>query len=298
MKGELYALASAFTWGCAVVLFKRGGEQMGPVVLNLFKNLVALLLLSITLLFLGDFMAPFALLSPRELWLLGLSGGLGIAVADTLLFASLNRIGVTRIAIVDCLYSPCILLFSWYLVNESLFLAHYIGGTLILVGILISGWRRKKKYQVEEHSGTELWFGMLLGVCAIVVMTFSIVLVKPILQKVPLAWATTFRLTVGSVLLFVWLLVTRRSDLSQLIRPTSGWRFIIPAACLGTYISMLFWIGGFKYAKASTAGLINQSSIIFAILLSALFLKEPLTRPKLIAILFAASGVLVVSFGA
>lgn len=295
MKGEIYALLSALTWGCAIVLFKRGGEQMGPVVLNLFKNLFALVLLSFTLLVLGEFWTPFALLSWQEFATLCLSGILGIAVADSMLFASLNRIGVTRVAIVDCLYSPGIILFSWLLLDETISVSHYVGGSLIVVGILISGMRRKTSLYREENTHPEFWFGMLLGTTAIITMTFAIVMAKPILQKVPLAWSTTVRLVAGSVCLILWLLLTKRQDLRQLGQPHSGWKIIATAAFLGSYVSMLFWIGGFKYAKASVAGLINQSSAVFAILLSAIFLKESLTRPKIIAITLASTGVIVVS---
>lgn len=299
MKGEIYALLAAFTWGCALVLFKRSGEQMGPLLLNLFKNLFALILLVITLLVFDSPLQPFKQLTQQEHMMLFWSGVLGLAVADSFLFASLNRVGVTRMTVIDCLYSPSIIACSWFLLGETIGWAHIVGAALIMLGIAVTAERHptsKKEEKGTEHDSKELWLGILYGVLAIVIMAYAIVVIKPILQKVPLVWATTYRLFAGSIALLLWLLLTQRSQLTQLLRPQPSWRYSIPAAFLGTYLAMLFWVGGFKYAKASVAGLINQSSIVFAILLSVVFLKERLTPRKITAVLLATLGVLFVTF--
>jgi len=46
--GEIYSLTCAVIWGC-VILFRKSGETIAPVALNLFKNTVALLLFLVTL---------------------------------------------------------------------------------------------------------------------------------------------------------------------------------------------------------------------------------------------------------
>ena len=43
--GEFYALAAAFAWSIAVILFRQSGQQLGPFALNLFKNLLLFTLL-------------------------------------------------------------------------------------------------------------------------------------------------------------------------------------------------------------------------------------------------------------
>ena len=39
----------------------------------------------------------------------------------------------------------------------------------------------------------------------------------------------------------------------ELHRPSAVWRTLVPASVLGSYVSMLLWIGGFKWADASVA---------------------------------------------
>ena len=61
---------------------------------------------------------------------------------------------------------------------------------------------------------------------------------------------------------------------------------------------MVFWLAGFKYADASVAAILNQTSVVFAILLATVFLHEELTRRKLAAVILALIGAVVVTVNA
>jgi drug/metabolite transporter (DMT)-like permease len=58
---------------------------------------------------------------------------------------------------------------------------------------------------------------------------------------------------------------------------------------------MMFWIGGFKYTKASIAAILNQTSVIFAMALATVVLGERLTLRKGTALALALCGVVVVT---
>ncbi len=291
LLGQLSALGAALTWAMAVVLFKRSGEHLPPVPLNLFKNLVGLVLLGATMAVTGGALEPFATVSRADLWILTVSGFLGIALADTLLFYGLNLVGVGRVAVVECTYSPFAILFSAMLLGERPAAAHYIGGTLILLGILVLASRR-----ATDITELRLGQGLAAAVGAMGLMAFGIVLAKPVLERVPLVWATSVRLLVGTAALAaLWALGPRRRELGLLLRPSAFWRTSLPASVLGSYVALLLWTAGFKYTLASVAALLNQTSLIFAMIFAALFLGEPFTRQKLLAAFLAALGVLVVT---
>ena len=275
-KGEIFALLAAATWGGALVLFRLSGKTMGPMVLNLFKNIVALVLLGLTLPFTDGLLGPLLTLSWWDLGLLSLSGVMGLAIADSLLFASLNRIGVTRITIIDCLYSPSVIFFSWMLLGEQIRWFHYVGALLVGLGILTSIERPPKALR-EEVESQDLWVGVLFGIGAMLSMAFGIVMAKPALKAAPLIWSTSFRLLMGSIPLAIWLLLSDRKALMQCFRPGAGWKYSLSGAILGSYLSMVFWVGGFKFAKASTAGLLNQSSMVFAFAFFSLSLCQSTT---------------------
>ena len=54
------------------------------------------------------------------------------------------------------------------------------------------------------------------------------------------------------------------------------------------------WLAGFKYAKAGVVALLNQTSTILIVVFAALFLKEPLTRLKVLAVIIAVIGAMLV----
>jgi drug/metabolite transporter (DMT)-like permease len=109
--GEALALLCAIAWAVAVILFKKSGETVHPVGLNFFKNLLAIVFLAPTIyVFGGTILHP----APASCYIvLLLSGALGIGIADTLFFKSLNALGAGLSAIVVCMYSPFIIALSF-----------------------------------------------------------------------------------------------------------------------------------------------------------------------------------------
>ncbi len=289
--GELCSLGAAMSWAMALVLFKRAGETVSALALNLFKNALALVLLGATLVLMPGSIDTLRECSTYDLWILSFSGVIGIAVADTLFLEALHRLGVGLISVVECTYSPFVLLFSALLLAEPLSTSHYLGMVMIVGGVLIAS----RHPPPEGRTRGAVAFGFLLGASSMALMSYGIVMVKPILEGrgVPLIAATALRLAAGTVplVLFAWASPGRRAHFA-VFRVTPHWKWMVPGSILGTYVAMILWVAGFKYADAAVAGIINQTSIIFALILASIFLKEHLTRRKMIAVVLAAFGVL------
>ncbi|MBN2448252.1 MAG: DMT family transporter, partial [Phycisphaerae bacterium] len=298
--GQLCALLAALTWAMALVLFKQSGERVPPIALCLFKNVVAIILLGITVavqpgLIRMELISEAEMLrqiTPREIWLLSVSGIVGIAAADTLFFYSLNRIGVGIIVVLDCVYTPAVIFLAWWLWGERLMPLHYVGAVLILASILVS-----TRHKVPANrTRREMLLGIFAGILAIVAMAWAIVYIKPILQRQPVMWTALIRMAAGTAALALFAIVSidRRATMAA-FKPAAIWRKSIPAAVLGTYLALVFWIAGFKYTDASLAAILNQTSIVFAIILAAIFLKEPLDRRKITAVALGGCGFVIVT---
>lgn len=287
--GQLCALLTAVVWAMAVVLFKMCGETIAPLALNLFKNTIGIVLLGVSLLVIGSGFDEVRALSNEDLLILAVSGIAGIAVADTLFYMGLNRVGVGIQSIVDCTYGPFAIVFAVFFLHEKLRLPHYLGALLILIGVLISS----KHTPPKGATRTQIIHGIIFGTTAMALTAGGIVFAKPVLQKneCPLLWATLLRLVAGTVPLAVWgLAAPSRRTTIRLFKPSPVWRVAIPGSILGGYMAMLFWVAGFKYANASVAAMINQTSVVFALVFATLILKEAFTRRKFIAVVFALSG--------
>ena len=132
--GEVLAVVTAITWALAVIFFKRSGEAVRPMGLNLFKNILAIVLFLPTIYVFGESLLRRA--PATDYLLLLASGALGIGIADTLFFKSLNLLGAGRSAIVDCLYSPFIIGLSLVWLGERLTVLQLVGAIMIISAVL------------------------------------------------------------------------------------------------------------------------------------------------------------------
>lgn len=290
--GELFALIAAVIWASAVILFKKSGETISPLDLNLFRVAVSCVLFTITLTVLDEPLWGRAPLT--DYLILFASGVIAIAISDTLLHMSLNIVGAGITAIVDCLYSPFIVLFAFILIGERLGPWQFIGMGLIISGVVVAA-------RHEPPPGTtssKLIVGILWGVLSMATLGLGIVIAKPVLNRSPVLWAAAVR-QVGCliVLVLVSLISPRRRKIFSVFKPHHSWRFALPGTVCGSFLSLLFWIGGMKYTKAGTAATLNQTSTIFILLFASLFLREPFGKRKLAACALAVAGIVMVTIG-
>ena len=290
LSGESWSLVAALAWAGAVLLNKRAGDTIPPVALNLFKNTISLGLLFLTLPLAGESIrwpddpAGFALLLT--------SGVLGVAVADTVAFRSLNLLGASRSAIVDCLYAPFVVTFSALLLDERLTWLSGVGALGIGAGIVVAGLDRRG----AAGPTRSLVEGAVLGALAMALMAIAIVLVKPVLATQSVLVATTWRMLAGTVSLAAATLAVPswRHAARAVFTPNPAWRFALPASVLGAYLALIAWMAGTKYTQAMTASILNQTSTLFVVVLAAIFLREPLTRRKAAAVALGFAGSVLV----
>ncbi len=290
--GELFALLSPLAWSFAVILYQKSGERVPLATLNLCKNIVATGLFAVTLLVIGGG-APEGI-GWRHYLLLLASGVLGVGVADLFFLMCLNRLGAGRQAIVNTAYSPPIILFSWLFLGESLSLLQGLGVLLILTAVLIVGLTRDQPG--TRRVGT-LTGGILCGLCACVTQAVSILMVKPFLDEWPLVWTTTWRMAGGLIATIVMLsLATPDQRKLSSLRERGTWAVMLPAMVIGSFLSLLMWMAGFKYTDASIAAPLNQTATLFTFVLAVVLLHEPVTLRRVSGLVCGMVGVALVTF--
>ena len=220
--GEACSIASALAWSGGVIIYKRLGETLAPLQLNLLKNLVVLALIVPTLVLLPGFAWPSLPLSTLALTLA--SGALGIAVADTLYFRALNTLGAARMGIIGNLYSPFVLVLSFAFLSERLTALQGVGFVLVSAGVLLVSRQRAEK----RLSPAELRLGLLYGAGAVALMAVAIVMVKRVLEGQPLLWIVVLRL-VGGVLGLIAIFAWRGEPLLPRAAPRVRWRVLFSA---------------------------------------------------------------------
>lgn len=287
--GELLALVCALMWATAVVLYKVVGESMSANTLNLVKNLLGLALLLPTAMMMEGVEIPQLDLN---MWaILIASGYFGIAVADTFYLQALRMIGASRTAIVASLYGPFVVLLSIFFLGETLATWQWLGFLMVLSGILVVVYQRSK----QSLEAGVLLKGALLAAFSVFLTAAGVVAMKPVLVNDGFFWLVALRMLAGVIGMVAYLAI--RGQVSHtyhvIMSGDHKWRSIVAASIFGSYFALLFWLGGFKYADASVASVLNETANIFIVLMAAMFLREALTFRKIVGVVLTFSGVLI-----
>lgn len=289
--GEFYALGCALAWAVAVILFKKSGESLPPLPLNLFKNVLGFVLMAFTV----------ALVSPQwpgltagALALTLLSGFLGIGVGDTLYFRALNTIGASRMGIAQTLYSPSVIGLSALYLGERLLAWQWAGVVLVLAGIVLVNLNPG----LANLDAARLRRGALLAGASVFVMALGVVMAKPLLEEYDFFWVVMLRI-VGGILGLLPFMHWKRNGVNawDAFRHVRHWPQVIAASVVGNYISMMLWLAGYKYTSASVASVLNEMATVFILLFAAIFLHERLKARQLAGGALAVGGVLLVVAG-
>ncbi len=138
-------------------------------------------------------------------------------------------------------------------------------------------------------SDTPSW--LLYALLSAFFAALTAIFAKVGLKEVNSDLATAVR--TGFILMITWGIVISRGvagGLTALSR--NNWVFLLLSA-VATGLSWLFYYRALQLGEASKVSVIDKSSLLFTILLAALFLKEPLTPKVLVAGALIFGGMLV-----
>ena len=295
--GELAMLTAAICWSIAVIIFKSASKKLSPFLITALKNTIALILFII-----------FFLLFDMPLWESGfettdyikiiISGILGMGIGDILFIYALSQIGANRIAILNCFEPAAVYCFSIFLLGTILTTQQFIGFIIVTISLLIISYENDTN-DIDPYIKKR---GIIIQLTAILLSSLGIVLIKPVLSKITDSiaiqlWVTAFRLFPGFIV--AWLIFSFQKNKLGYLKPLKKSNVIfkiILGSGLGTFIALSFWIIGYaNIEKPPIASIIGQTSVIFIILLSFIFLKEKISKLRIVSILFALSGVILIT---
>ena len=286
--GDLYAVITAVCWSSAVILFDISTKNFTAIQLNVLKNFIGVFGFILTIVL---FSIPSPNFSQQDIFTLALSGFLGILIADGLFLESLRRLGSGISAVVSTIYTPTVFIIAFILFNETINLHSYIGGILVLGGITISVFQPPKTIKKRD-----LYIGILFGIMANILTAYSVLIIKPVMKNNSVVYVALYRFSIGFI--FGILINILKSGIKQVIQKFKQGltnQYVIIGAFLGTYLSVIFWLAGYKYTLAGRAAIYNQLSTVFIIILARVFLKEPMTSKKIIGVSLAICGAMIVS---
>ena len=297
--GEICSLLSAIFWALAIIIFKKIGDRVSPMVINPVKSIIGLSLFILTCLIMGVPLMPNSQFSNTDLLILSISGIIGIGIADIIFLHSLNILGAGISAIVDTVYSPFVILFAFILLGESLTFTQLIGGALIIGSVLYAS----TKIQNIPVDRKRFKQSILYGIGSIAMMALGIVMIKPILNTVSdnvglQLWIAGYRLVSGVLVSgSIMLIANRKQNILRALRDRTLWLPLIVSSVLAAYLGIAMWVMGMSMTTASISSILNQTATIFILIFAWIFLGEPLTKRRILSIVVAMCGAYLVFIG-
>ena len=280
------ALLAASFWAVATVLYHRAGSHFSPLQMNLVKGVIATPLLLIVSLLLGN-----SLTLTSGLWLLAVSGVIGITIGDSCHFAALRRLGPWHAMLLEYLAPPLAAFMAWVFLADGLTAIEVTGAVITLSGVLIVVTEKAPDKQ-PALSLAGILFGCGAALCQAsgLVMAFSVLQTESI-NAIDAAFV---RLAAGSVLLAIIVGLSQRKAyraiVSQLqsINPLP----LLGAIVFGTFLAIWLQQISIAHINPGLTQTLLSTAPLFLIPIS-LLKKQKITPRSVIGALISLAGIAI-----
>ncbi|MCL2298175.1 MAG: DMT family transporter [Proteobacteria bacterium] len=178
---NIAALGTAFFWTCSGLLAVYPVQQLGPFTFNRIRLQTIFVLLCVLVLITGGWRT----LGSEHIVALAISGFIGILLGDSLLYASLQRIGPRRNSILFSTHAPITAILSFLVLDERLSPIAVGGITFVIIGVMLAiafGHSAGQKHQWESVKGS-LAIGVGIALFAALCQAVSALIAKPVMAS-------------------------------------------------------------------------------------------------------------------
>ncbi len=290
--GETAALLTSLCWSLNSVCFTLAGRRVGSAAVNLLRLLMAWGVLVLVHQLVYGQVFPFQAGATRLGWL-GMSGLIGFALGDAVLFEAFVLIGA-RLAMLLMTLSPIFsALLAWAFLGQSLSLPKVLAMAVTLGGIAWVVWG-DGDHQAHPH----LWRGVLLGIGGALGQSVGLVFSKfGLAGSFPPISANLIRVTAGVIGLVAWFALTGRLRRSlNATRDARATAFIGLGAVSGPVLGVVLSLVAITLAPMGVAATLMSLSPVILLPVSHLVFKEKVGGHAILGTLLALAGAAALFF--
>lgn len=279
----LFAVGSAFFAGATSVLAKAGIKSVSSDFATAFRTGVVLIFSWLMVFVAGCQNAVFTI-TPRALVFLALSGA-ATGLSWLCYFKALSIGNLSKVVAVDKSSTFLTILLALIFFHEPF---HWLTGLGIAVMIAGTALMLEKG---DAKKGERGWLFYAAG--SAVFAALQSILGKVGVQDMDSTLATALRTVV--VLIFAWAIVLGKKEGGDWKKMTRRDAVLLVLSGITTGASWLCYYRALQTGRASVVVPIDKCSMLFAVALSAIFLKEKQTRRSLLALALVVAGTLMIA---
>ena len=279
----LFAVGSAFFAGATSVLAKAGIKSVSSDFATAFRTSVVLIF-SWLMVFVVGCQNAVSTITPRALVFLALSGA-ATGLSWLCYFKALSIGNLSKVVAVDKSSTFLTILLALIFFREPF---HWLTGLGIAVMIAGTALMLEKG---DAKKGEKGWLFYAAG--SAVFAALQSILGKVGVQDMDSTLATALRTMV--VLIFAWAIVLGKKEGGDWKKMTRRDAVLLVLSGITTGASWLCYYRALQTGRASVVVPIDKCSMLFAVALSAIFLKEKQTRRSLLALALVVAGTLMIA---
>lgn len=279
----LFAVGSAFFAGATSVLAKAGIKSVSSDFATAFRTGVVLIF-SWLMVFVVGCQNAVSTITPRALVFLALSGA-ATGLSWLCYFKALSIGNLSKVVAVDKSSTFLTILLALIFFREPF---HWLTGLGIAVMIAGTALMLEKG---DAKKGEKGWLFYAAG--SAVFAALQSILGKVGVQDMDSTLATALRTVV--VLIFAWAIVLGKKEGGDWKKMTRRDALLLVLSGITTGASWLCYYRALQTGRASVVVPIDKCSILFAVALSAIFLKEKQTRRSLLALALVVAGTFMIA---
>ena len=279
----LFAVGSAFFAGATSVLAKAGIKSVSSNFATAFRTGVVLIF-SWLMVFVAGYQNAVSTITPRALVFLALSGA-ATGLSWLCYFKALSIGNLSKVVAVDKSSTFLTILLALIFFREPF---HWLTGLGIAVMIAGTALILEKG---DAKKGERGWLFYAAG--SAVFAALQSILGKVGVQDMDSTLATALRTVV--VLIFAWAIVLGKKEGGDWKKMTRRDAVLLVLSGITTGASWLCYYRALQTGRASVVVPIDKCSMLFAVALSAIFLKEKQTRRSLLALALVVAGTLMIA---
>lgn len=279
----LFAVGSAFFAGATSVLAKAGIKSVSSDFATAFRTGVVLIF-SWLMVFVVGCQNAVSTITPRALVFLALSGA-ATGLSWLCYFKALSIGNLSKVVAVDKSSTFLTILLALIFFREPF---HWLTGLGIAVMITGTALMLEKG---DAKKGEKGWLFYAAG--SAVFAALQSILGKVGVQDMDSTLATALRTVV--VLVFAWAIVLGKKEGGDWKKMTRRDAVLLVLSGITTSASWLCYYRALQTGRASVVVPIDKCSMLFAVALSAIFLKEKQTRRSLLALALVVAGTFMIA---
>lgn len=288
--GEISALITALLWSGTAIVFTEATNIVGSYVVNISRLILATIYLLLTIIIFNlDFHLTWT-----QIYLLGLSGIIGLVFGDGFLFKSFQYIGARLSMLVMTLSPPIAAFFAYIYLGEELSNWGIIGIAVTISGVSIVIFKRSEQ-PTNDYKKNNL--GYLFAFFGAVGQAINLIFAKEAFQigEINGFVATLYRMLPSIPFMYFlgYIYRKRRNSIRVLLNNKLALKYVVIGSVIGPFLGITFSLIAVAYTYVGIASTLMSTVPIVMLPIVKFYYKKKLSGISIFGAIIAVVGIAI-----